>query len=1134
MACTGVSLPSSHITCLDFLLTWDISGAQPVVTITNNSTVIKPATLNWWFYIVSPSGVAIKGVNLNNVSSLPTPDITGTAWTTRTFNLPTPFTNSPCGQIEFSPNSPYGVYVFVQDTSYVTSPVTAFFQYNKNTIIVRPNGNTMDSCGNFGQAIVSMQVDCLNKAINCYDSTNLSYNNILTPIASTWNWTLVYPQGENGEIPNEVITGSPNVTFATSIDSEGYTLYLREYATYDYGNGITVIVQYKLYNTPGGTSAGIAFALNCNTNLCQLQCQMQEFYQLSKGSCGTLENANLMNQMTQMNFLYAQVLTGIFQPLCGIDVPGLIKEIKAIGKFSDNCNCNCGGGVMGFSNPTGGGSNPSGSSCCPIYDNIINKATGTAPAACPGSYFPVTVFAPDGTTQIGVANDINDLVGLVNANEAWMAYGTAFPVGNCQIGIYPAANVTTAPSVYVLSTGASPILVNVYQSGSSPLQSPAGCPNALYPLSVYNPTGTTVIGVANNAAGVLSIINAYPAWQAYGVATAFFNCQVQFTPATGVVSIPPVYVSNTGSGSGTGTTPSPVVVPIYQEGTTAKPTACPASFYPVLVYNYANTETIGIASSVTELVGILNSDPTWSAIGVATVVDNCDVSITPNSTSTTTINPVFVNTNTTGTGCINNQQLYSVGVTDYCNGAAISTLNFPGVYYVQYGSSTPISLGSMASETALLTALTAEPSKPSTISYAPLAGSTSQLQVTVSNTNCGLTSSPVTIYSETVLGDVILIGGNIYPVLNYSSPSATPSFGGLDEYYLPLANCIGKIPGISASGVQWHVVTIGSGTLYAIETNTGKVYVVDVTNPTIPIITTIISLNKVVSNNFSGYPSVGGTEAFYNTYFTTDYNANSATLFIVESTSGTLWQINTTTNAVVTSFQNGLLLGKCPRVLVNNILYFTQDGYVEQAASLTSGVGEGYIVQYDTTSGSPSGLSTHQILLNNAEYVWSASYDAVNNLIYFVGKAGTIAIYSLATNTVTTRYANKLAVTFTFSQNTKYYNNTLYVSGFAVGTLMVSTTSLSTAPVTAFSPLILPGGTGVDNKSQWNFSPIQGRCYGVLTYNSDNVSQGAGIALYSLTGTLIELIWQRDLMHYNVIQIPKITSIAGSTLLLAP
>ncbi len=539
MPCTGKTLSLPNITCLDFKLDWDISGASPVVKITNNSTVVDPTKLKWWIFITSPSGTAIYGVDVNS-GTPPTPDVDQVVWTAKTYVLQTPFGNPPCGQIEFSPNSPYTVTVFVQDTTAVATPMDS---YSKTTIIVRPNGNTVNSCGNFGKAAVSMKVDCANKVIMCFDGTKLIYNNILTPLSTTQKWTLVYPADPAGDVPNMEALNVPNVNFPVGVNSKGYAVYFNETATYDYGNGITVTVQYKLYDKDG--DLGLTFAVNCNTNLCLLQCQMKKFYELSKSRCGELENAQLTQKMVNLQWLFSQILTGIFQPLCRIDVAALIEEMKVImGTDCEDCDCGCGDSDnFGFSNPTGGGGSPS-SSCCPQIANVLDINTNLAPGACPGSFFPAAVYSPDGSTVIGMATSADSMISIINANAAWGVYGTAFNMGNCQVGFYLNPGINSVPPVNV-----SPAtVINVIDQTTG--VNPAACPGSYFPVTVYAPDGTTPIGTAGSITELITIVNSNLSWQAFG--SAYYNnafCTVAFIPADGVLpsTIPPIVVNSTTS-----------------------------------------------------------------------------------------------------------------------------------------------------------------------------------------------------------------------------------------------------------------------------------------------------------------------------------------------------------------------------------------------------------------------------------------------------------------------------------------------------------------------------------------------------------------------------------------------------------
>lgn len=440
--CTG----SPDITTLSYAILFDISGAVPAITLTNFSTLIHPTLLTWWYVITTPSGTPI------HTGSLTSPDVPlGQTWATLSIpanSWPLIFGNPPCGQVEFSNNAPYICTLYVKDSSANT------FSLAIQQLITAPNGNGVNSCGNFGVANVSIQVNCNSKVVFCNDSTNFTYQSQLTPTTYSNAWTLVYPPDPNGNQPaNATGTNTPYVNFPIGYSGSGYVLFLQDYASYNMGNGATVKVQYKALNAQTG-NPGLTFAVLCNINFCQLQCQINAFYELAKKKCGTLEDPALNNKMTRMNMLLWEATIGVMQPLCGIDVPHLIAEIQKIGDLDPNCNCNCGDTGINFSYPIGSGQT-SGGTCCPITKNVVNKTTGIQPAQCPNSYFPVQVYDPTGVTIIGIAYDINGLVGLLNSNAGWQAYGTAFPQGNCQVGWYPATGVTIIPVIIVGDTGAT-------------------------------------------------------------------------------------------------------------------------------------------------------------------------------------------------------------------------------------------------------------------------------------------------------------------------------------------------------------------------------------------------------------------------------------------------------------------------------------------------------------------------------------------------------------------------------------------------------------------------------------------------------------------------------------------------------
>lgn len=430
---------SADITVLDFAVLYDISGASPLVTLTNRSVGNPSGATNlnlctWWYVLTTPSGMPI------HIGSVTAPDVTAADWTTLTTptnSWPTPFGTPPCGQIEFSCAVPYVCTLYVKDAA------GTIYSLTKNTTICRPNGSTSNTCGSFGAADTIVAVQCQNAKIYAQDNTNYTYQGILGTQQSSL-WTLQYPADASGDIPpNANAVNAPYAYFPIGYSGDGYRLYLQTYATYALADECSVKIQYKLISDSGiGTGRG--FGVFCNIDLCKLDCGMQKFYDQVEQSCGEVENPELKQKAIQVNLLYNRLLTGIIQPLCNIDVPGIIKQIEDLAGFK--CDCCCGGGInVGNPVPTPNGNG----GCCPVTTKVVIVGTTNAPAECPNSYFPRQVYDPTSTTIIGTANSADDMVSILNANAAWAVYGTAFNQGNCQVGWYPSNQGTIIPTVKV-------------------------------------------------------------------------------------------------------------------------------------------------------------------------------------------------------------------------------------------------------------------------------------------------------------------------------------------------------------------------------------------------------------------------------------------------------------------------------------------------------------------------------------------------------------------------------------------------------------------------------------------------------------------------------------------------------------
>ena len=487
----GLPISSPDITNLDFLITYDLSGATPAITLTNNSTVVHPLLLSWWYVITTPSGMII------HQGSSTTPDVNNVAWTTLSItpnSWPTPFGSGICDQVEFSCAAPYVCTLYVKDSTNTT------YQLAKQVVICRPAGNTVNGCGNFGVANLSVAVQCSNARLLCSDSTNYSYGGNIQPTGTPVNtWTLVYPQSPAGGLQpaNGTASNSAYVWFPLAYSATGFNLYLNNYATYNMGNGQTIILQYKAQST---------FNVYCNVDVCQLLCEMAKFQAMATAKCGDLIDPDLNNKMTMLNWMISQVALGIMQPSCNIDVPGLIQQIETMFGF-ESCAC---GSSLGINQTSAA----SGNSGLTTTSNVINIATGLAPATCPNSFFPAQIYDPTGLIIIGVASSADDMVSILNANAAWQAYGTALNTGNCTVEWITTVLGETVPVIKVAINGTTTTCTNGTQSYLAKMVDLCASSTTItassYPLNLYVDfglgAGPVFAGnVATQAAAVIAL-----------------------------------------------------------------------------------------------------------------------------------------------------------------------------------------------------------------------------------------------------------------------------------------------------------------------------------------------------------------------------------------------------------------------------------------------------------------------------------------------------------------------------------------------------------------------------------------------------------------------------------------------------
>lgn len=301
---------SPDITDFSIEVIWDISIAAPVIRLTNLSSGTGLSNCIWWWIIKSPSQTLIHdGSELN-------PDITGN-WNSY---LETAVWPRPFGQIEWS-GAPYNLIAYVKDS------VGNVYSIENPATICRPVGNLPTSKNTFGLADVNVQIKCEQGRVFFQDQTYHSYKGLEGTIGSS-NLQVMYPIDQTGTIPDPFqINNFSTALVPITYSSDNYQFLAQSVYDYDFGDNIFVRIKYQVLKR---------FAVWCNINLAPLACEIQRLVDdIESGNCTDIAAAQ--HKLTLINPKFALVIIGQLQPLTGIDVPGLIEQIKEIGGFECNC-----------------------------------------------------------------------------------------------------------------------------------------------------------------------------------------------------------------------------------------------------------------------------------------------------------------------------------------------------------------------------------------------------------------------------------------------------------------------------------------------------------------------------------------------------------------------------------------------------------------------------------------------------------------------------------------------------------------------------------------------------------------------------------------------------------------------------
>lgn len=302
---------SPDISSLLVQVTFDISGALPVINLVNLSSGSNLANVSYAFVVNSPSNTPIHQGDIN------TPDVTG-VWSNFALNDSWP---RPFNQIEWS-GAPYQFTVIAKDSigNIYTNPVQL-------ASICRPNGNTQFSKNTYGLSSSTVNVKCQQGRVFFQDTTYTSYKGVVgTQVSSVLR--VIYPIDETASIPPPFVTGSYNTALVPiSYSSSNYQFLQNSVYSYDLGNNVLINVKYQLLQT---------FAVWCNVDLLPLKCEIDKLInQVETGNCSDVVASQRILNIVIAKFCL--VIMGIEQPLIGVDVAKLVNEIIEIGCFECNC-----------------------------------------------------------------------------------------------------------------------------------------------------------------------------------------------------------------------------------------------------------------------------------------------------------------------------------------------------------------------------------------------------------------------------------------------------------------------------------------------------------------------------------------------------------------------------------------------------------------------------------------------------------------------------------------------------------------------------------------------------------------------------------------------------------------------------